>query len=188
MPVLVTLALGLRRSELLGLRWGDIDFKKGTVNITRSIIRDRDSTIRIDDLKNISSHRVILMPEFLIGALVSIGPPEAKNDEYLFGCPDGSPMNPDTFSSAYCSFRNAHGLPRVRFHDLRHSHASFLFNSGVEPRIIQDRLGHSNINTTLDIYVHTDYKKQRGAADHINDLFSSSLNVTPIQQNPSERG
>jgi len=94
-----------------------------------------------------------------------------KSEGYVFSRADGSIIRPDYFSKRYRQYRNKHGLPPVRFHDLRHSHATFLFAQGIDGRIIQDRLGHSNIATTLDIYTHTDSKLQAQAVKEIDKIF-----------------
>jgi integrase len=84
---------------------------------------------------------------------------------------DGQPINPDTFSTAWSRLLVRAGLPHVRFHDLRHAHATLMLLQGVHPKVVSERLGHSSIGITLDIYSHVLPEMQAEAARAFDDLF-----------------
>jgi integrase len=84
---------------------------------------------------------------------------------------DGRPWNPDTLSTRWAAFLRAHGLPRVRFHDLRHAHATLMLTQGVHPKIVSERLGHASIGITLDTYSHVLPSLQAQAVDAFDALF-----------------
>lgn len=94
-----------------------------------------------------------------------------KKHDFIFTYKDGSLINPASFSRKYTEFRDLKGLRKVRFQDLRHSNASFLYNQNIDIKLIQERLRHSTISTTMDIYTHTDINNQVKAVEKINDLF-----------------
>ncbi|UCE03076.1 MAG: tyrosine-type recombinase/integrase [Candidatus Latescibacterota bacterium] len=85
--------------------------------------------------------------------------------------PDGSPWNPDHLSSEFSKFIRRQDLPRIRFHDLRHTHATLMLRVNEHPKIVSERLGHSNVSITLDTYSHVLPTMQREAADKIDDLL-----------------
>lgn len=163
---------GLRRSEVLGLRYDDFDFSRASVLICRSVVQDSARRVVLGDLKNDTSFRSVLLPAFVMDMVAGM----EQNSPYLFPASDGGLLHPETFSKCYQVYRDKHGLPKIRFHDLRHSHASLLFSSGIEPRIIQDRLGHSNIKTTLDIYTHTDVNLQMPLVRLLDEMFAARIN------------
>ena len=87
---------------------------------------------------------------------------------------DGSPMNPDTLSAGWARFLRKQKLPPVRFHDLRHAHATLLLLQGVHPKIVSERLGHASVGITLDIYSHVLPSMQAEAADAFDALFPNA--------------
>ncbi|MPN20897.1 Tyrosine recombinase XerD [bioreactor metagenome] len=90
-------------------------------------------------------------------------------DSYVFSNLRGQRYNPASFSRLYTYSRDSRNLPKVRFHDLRHIHATILYKNGVQAKVIQERLGHSNISTTLDIYTHLFKEDQAQAANIISN-------------------
>lgn len=152
--------LGLRRSEVLGLRWPDFDFIAGTVSIQRSLVENPDGSITVDGLKSDDSYRVLPLPASLRSYLASL----PHSNGFVVARPDGSPWKPSSFSQQYGSCRNRLGLPHLRFHDLRHSAASYLFAQGVDMRNIKDLLGHSTEQITSYYYVDTDIDSLRPSA------------------------
>ncbi len=173
LPILIAVATGLRRGELLGLRWTDIDLDGGEASIQRTLEQTRDG-LRLKEPKTQKAARTVALPSLAVEALrvykvqqgerrLSLGP--AYEDQGLvFAREDGSLWPPDTFSTAFCALIRRSGLPRIRFHDLRHSHASQLLRQGVHPKVVSERLGHSSVKTTLDIYSHVVPGMQREAA------------------------
>lgn len=92
-------------------------------------------------------------------------------DDFVFSHPDGSPLNPNTVTHTFAEVAIRAGIPNLRLHDLRHIHATILLKAGVHPKIVQERLGHSSIATTLDIYSHTVPGLQKAAAERLDALL-----------------
>ncbi|MBE3586525.1 MAG: tyrosine-type recombinase/integrase [Thermoanaerobacter sp.] len=162
-PILLTLATGLRRGELLGLRWEDVDFKKHTITVNQTLYKT-SAGLEIKTPKTKKSRRTITLPASVVDELKRHKANQAKEklqagefytDHGLVFCrEDGSPWNPRSFSRDYRDLLKKHNLPLIRFHDLRHTHASILLRQGVHPKVVSERLGHSQIGITLDIYSH----------------------------------
>jgi integrase len=93
-------------------------------------------------------------------------------DDFVFAHPDGTPLNPDTVTHAFGKLVRKAGLPQLRLHDLRHSHATLMFKEGIHPKIVQERLGHSNIATTLNIYSHVLPGLQEAAVERFDKLLA----------------
>ena len=102
--------------------------------------------------------------------------PAYEDQGLVFARDDGSPWPPDTFSTAFAALIRRSGLPHVRFHDLRHSHASQLLRQGVHPKVVSERLGHSTVKTTLDIYSHVVPGMQLDAAMGIDRALRQAIN------------
>jgi integrase len=170
-PVLLAITTGMRRGEILALRWRNVDFDRGTIRVVQSLEQTKDG-IRFKDAKTGRS-RAITLPAFLIEELRRLKREQAEallalgirqNADTLACCrEDGNPKQPRslTHEFAHVMATKITGLPRVRFHDLRHSHATQLLAGGVHPKIAQERLGHSTITTTMDLYSHVRDTMQR---------------------------
>ena len=148
--VYLTLLYGLRRSEVLGLRWSAIDFTAETITICHTVVKF--STIEAKDrTKTRSSWRTFpLLPE-----VAELLKPLCKKKSllgYVFTRADGSPLRPDTLTRSFQRILRRHHLPVIRFHDLRHATASILFDMGWSVPDVQHWLGHSDIDTTMNIY------------------------------------
>jgi len=161
-PILTAITTGMRRGEILALRWRDVDFINGFIRVQRSIEQTR-AGVRFKEPKKKKSRRPISMPGLLIEALErhrstqsqlksALGADYEDND--LVCCyEDGRIWIPESFTSAYFQFTNKIGV-NVRFHDLRHTHASQLLRAGVSAKVVSERLGHSAIAITMDTYSH----------------------------------
>ena len=101
--------------------------------------------------------------------------PAYQNDDLILPREDGSPWPPDSFSTAFAAFIRRSDLPHVRFHDLRHSHATQLLKHGVHPKIVSERLGHSTIAITLDTYSHVMPGMREDAADRLNEALETAI-------------
>ena len=95
------------------------------------------------------------------------------DEDFVFVHPDGTPLDPSTVSHAFNKIIQKAGLPHIRLHDLRHTHASLLLQAGVRPKIVQERLGHSSIRVTLDTYSHVIGGLQEAAAQRFDDLLAA---------------
>jgi integrase len=163
-PVLLALTTGMRRGEILALRWKDVDTARGFLAVVRSLEETKASGLRFKEVKKQRSRRQISIPELLIEALSPHREEQAKHremygsdyeDNDLICCrEDGSIWPPSAFTSSYRDLLRRRKIQNVRFHDLRHSHASQLLRDGVNPKVISERLGHSKVGFTLDVYSH----------------------------------
>lgn len=181
LPILLAVTCGLRRGEIIALRWPDVNFANNTIRITKSIVRAPDGEIIEKDPKSSSSIRAIAVPQMTMDELKTEKERQEKNkkdlgDEYqdqgYVVCWDnGEPFKPDYISKAFKSAIRALKLPDITFHDLRHTHATLLLEQKVHPKIVQERLGHSTISMTLDIYSHVLPNLQQEAANKMDDIF-----------------
>ena len=181
---------GFRRSELVGLKWDAIDFKNKMITIKHKVLHVNNKFYLSDTLKTTASHRILpLLPE-IESLLIERKEEIEKNkelfkksynhkyDEYVFVDDIGDLINPDIISNRFRTLLRKNHLKHIRFHDLRHSCASLLVASKVPMKNIQEWLGHSNFNTTADVYSHLDYSAKLESASAI----SNALNFT--QGNP----
>ena len=154
---------GLRRSELFGLTWKDIDFNLNqlSVNKTRQLIKGE---MRVLPCKTHSSVRTISIPKSL--ALVLQDYKEyTKGNEFVF-----QNINIDSITSWFRYWQEPNGLPRIKFHDLRHTHATLLLYAGVDIKTISKRLGHSTIQKTMDVYTHVIQELDANASTLIDTI------------------
>ena len=183
LPVLLAAYYGLRRSEVLGLKWDAIDFEKKTITIrhivTEAQIDGKMVLIEKDRTKTKSSHRVLPLVKPFEDALLRLKVRQAENKklcgnsyntdylDYINVNPVGDLLKPGYLTAHFPHFLEKNGLRRIRFHDLRHSCASLLYANGVSMKEIQEWLGHSNISTTANIYTHLDYSSKVASANAI---------------------
>lgn len=161
-PTLLAVMLGLRRGEALGLRWSDVDFINGIINIKNT--RTRISSLVEKDTKTALSARSLCAGDIIMTHLKN----ELKNQKELrlkFGdaynqndyvCKhfDGAPFDPGTFSHTFKNRIKHLNIPIVTFHELRHTNASLMLSAGIAPKIASQRLGHSDIGITMNLYSH----------------------------------
>jgi len=153
---------GIRSGELLALTAADFDFAAGTLSITKNYARQSGEDLILSP-KTPKSRRVVTLPDFLVEAL----------EGYVAARPEGR-LFPKTKHFLYHEMQRGcgqAGLPPIRVHDLRHSHASFLIEKGFSPLLIAERLGHENIQTTLQIYSHLYPNKQQEVARQIQAFY-----------------
>lgn len=163
LPILLLVTVGLRRGELLALTWDDIDFDNSIINIRHNMVRGEKGciikapksesgirNIRIGDdvMRELRKAKVEYMTDVL-----SYGA-GFQNLGFVIRQEDGSPFLPDSISRKWRRFLESNNLPKIRLHDLRHSNATALIQAGVNPRVVQQRLGHSDVNITLNTYTH----------------------------------
>lgn len=168
---------GLRRGELLGLKWDDVDLERGTLAVRHSLIRGNASTWELGAPKTASGRRTIALDKTCVAALrkqraaqnaerLRLGP--IWNDQgFIFANETGGPLHANTVVLRFKRLAAAAGVTPIRFHDMRHTCATLALVHGVHPKVVQERLGHSNIAMTLDRYSHVTPGLQREAADMI---------------------
>ncbi len=176
--------LGLRRGELLGLRWQDIDLDAGTlrIEVAQQIVNGK---AELAAPKTIRSRRTLPLPAALVPILqahhtrqlkerVRAGVPWPDHD-LVFTTTKGTPINPRNLDRSFKALLKRAGLPKtIRLHDLRHSCASLLASAGLPARVAMDILGHTNISTTMNIYTRIFDDAKREAADVMDRLFGGS--------------
>ncbi|MGN0488376.1 MAG: tyrosine-type recombinase/integrase [Ruminococcus sp.] len=186
----VLLFTGLRRGELLGLEWSDIDFNKGTMQIVRSSLYLPERGIFEDETKNDTSNRVIKLSKTVLKDLqiyrkhqieqrFSMGDRWNETNK-IFTSYDGNPLHPDTLSKWFKRFieRNNDKLPYITLHSLRRTNATLQINGGVPVTTIAKRLGHADTSTTMRIYAHAIKSADEAAAETLENLLMPQSSVS----------
>src|SRR6266487_654343 len=186
--LLVALTTGMRKGELLALRWDDLDLEKGVLYVQRTVSRIPGRGYLESEPKTKSSRRRIELPAVATEVLneycvnqekVRIKAGEKWNERgIVFTNKYGGFLRPDTVLDTFHLLLKDAGLPTMRFHDLRHSAATILFVAGVNPKVIQELLGHSKISITLEVYSHVLPSMQQEAAGKIMDEVFKGYSVT----------
>ena len=179
--IILTVFTGVRLGELMGLEWQDVDFKNGIISINRSSQYLADMGVFTKVPKTESSIREIAIPEFIISLLeeYKLWYEEQKSiygelwtdSDRLFVQADGKPMHPSTISKWFVKYVGQIGLPVINFHGLRHTNASLLVAQNIDIAVISARLGHAQISTTLDFYVHPLLSHNRKAGYALENLL-----------------
>lgn len=180
-PVLVALATGMRRGEILALRWRNVDLDKRVVRVVESLEQTKGGALRFKAPKT-DKARAITLPAFAVEELRRLKREQAeellalgiRQSGETLACAraDGEPHQPRSLTHEFTYLiGRVKEIPRVRFHDLRHSHATQLLRAGVHPKVAQERLGHSTIATTLDLYSHMTETMQEDAAVQLDNAF-----------------
>lgn len=180
--VTVLLFTGMRRGELMGLVWSDIDFDNNTITIQRSLQYLPDMGVFTSDTKTKSSRRVIKAPATAIQSLkiyrtwqkrtfMSIGQ-QWKESGCVFVTQNGTPMHPDTLTSWFGSFIKTTDLPQIHIHSLRHTNATLQIANGVAVTTVAGTLGHSTANTTTKVYAHAIQSAAAASAEMMDNLLN----------------
>lgn len=183
--IYLTIWLGLRREEVLGLKWRNIDFEKHIIKICETVVRAKQDgkivSISRKRTKTETSNRVLYMTDVIEDYLLHI---KYQQNKYQLICGNsydindyvcknklGEPVKPDYITHHFNALLKKNGLRHIKFHDLRHSCASYMLDNGYNLKQIQELLGHSNYNFTADVYTHVDIKSKQDMANKIsNDL------------------
>ena len=165
----IELATGLRRGELLGLKWQDIDWKNAIIKVRRQIARVDDQIVEAP-LKTKNSYRTVTISPQAIEVLKQ---QKAKtHDQYVFPSPNGGPISPDSVNNMLKRVLARAGIPKVRFHDLRHTFATIALQNGVDIKTVSGMLGHFSAGFTLDTYAHVTTAAQKEAAQTMGNVLS----------------
>ena len=181
--VYLSLYLGLRRSEVVGLRWKDVDFEKNVVHVRNTVVRVKTIS-ELEKTKSRASKRDLYLPNGLKTYLLA-WKEKVNTNRKLFGeaytdcghvCqwPDGKSYTPDYVSMRFRKVLVQNGLPPIRFHDLRHTAGSLLVNQGQSIKQVQEFLGHEKASTTLDIYTHLSFESKIDTAQKLDELLSDA--------------
>lgn len=181
----LALYTGMRRSELLALRWVDVDLDMAQVSVKRTLHHIRNGAIVFCAPKTAKGRRSIDLPpsaalvlrdhrqeqemmRTLLGILL-------REEDLVFSQPDGKPLMPDAVTHAWIKLARRAGLNGIRLHDARHTHASMMLKQGIHPKVVQERLGHAGIQITLDTYSHVVPGLQAAAALRFDESLKSAI-------------
>jgi integrase len=183
-PTLLAVLCGMRRGEIAALRWENVDLNTGQLAVLESAEqvgskvrykvpksgKGRTLELSASLVEELRAHRLRQAEELLrVGILVS-------GETFVVAQADGTPLQPDTLTQDW--FRKLAGttLPRIRFHDLRHAHATHMLANGVHPKVASERLGHSKIGITLDLYSHVLPGMEADAAERVDAALQAAIN------------
>lgn len=179
--VFVTLYYGLRKSEALGLRWQAVDFENDTISINHTVVGGSHIVAK-DSTKTYCSERTYQLLPDIKALLLKLKDQQADykrrlgsgyhNNDYIFKNPNGVPYRPDSLTRSFKRALARHGLPQMRYHDLRHSTASILVDKGWDINSIKEWLGHADISTTANIYAHMSKKKKVSLAKDLDKTLT----------------
>ena len=179
--IILTIFTGVRLGELMGLEWDDINFREGIVSINRSSQYLADKGVFTKTPKTESSIRDVAIPDFVVSLLeeYKYWYDEQKyqygelwvDSNRLFVQADGRPMHPSTISKWFEKFVAQIGLPVINFHGLRHTNATLLIAQNIDVSVVAARLGHAQITTTLNFYVHPIISHNRKAGNVLENLL-----------------
>lgn len=168
--VVLALCYGLRRSEVLGLRWSAIDFSRNELRIEHTVVKNLTVEAKDTTKTDLSRATFQLLPD-IREMLLELKKNSGDSDSYILSRNDGKPMRPDCLTRSFQRRLKKQGLPKMRFHDLRHSTASVLFDSGMSLEEVKNWLRHTDIETTSNIYLHYGKARRKLVSDTVGTLF-----------------
>ncbi|GAB4074756.1 hypothetical protein GCM10028778_22590 [Barrientosiimonas marina] len=199
LPIILALATGMRRGEVLGLTWSKVDFGNKTLSVTHQLKKHENSKWYLSSqLKTSTSYRTIKLDDDTIDILKSHKRKQEKqklqagsdydDKDLVCAVSDGGYMLPTYLRTVFNRTIKKSGVAKISFHGLRHTHATLLLQSGVHPKVVQERLGHLSIQTTLDTYSHIIPGIQDVAAESIQKSLyqqpkSNDENVSSMYEN-----
>ena len=180
--IMLLLYSGMRRGELLGLEWSDIDFENNLISISKASLYLPDRGIYEDTTKNESSERIIKIPKEMV-KLLEEHKEEQENmrlnykgewheNNKVFTGLDGRPLHPDSVTGWFHRFIKRNNFPPICIHSLRHTNATLLIAGGTDIKTVANRLGHSTPSVTGSIYAHAIKSADEAAADRLNNIFN----------------
>ena len=186
--------------ELLGLRWRDVDINMAFLSIVQSLHKCCGVCKMVEPKSSHSRCRIALSPSLALllrdhkaeqpAQRILLGTPLSDSD-LVFAHPDGRPLDPGVVSHTFAKVLKKAGLPHIRFHDLRHTHATLLLKAGVHAKIVSERLGHANIGITLDTYSHVLPGLQERAAERFDEMLEPRViaeDVSKMLANETDLG
>ena len=187
----IAITTGLRQGEILGLKWGDLDWDTHQLNIQRQVQRVPERGLVFSDPKTAAGRRMIVLGPGTILALKKhfkrqlverefVGERWQDND-LIFPSSIGTPLDQSNLNRQYKNSLREAGLPDIRFHDLRHTAASLMLKQGVSVKVVQERLGHSDAAMTLNVYSHVMPGMQQEAAQKMDEITAINENEDPLE-------
>ena len=169
----IELATGLRRGELLGLKWEDIDLVQGSLRVQRQVARINGEVVEAP-LKTKNAYRTLPLSADAVGVLQEQRK-KSGSSPYVFPSPTGGPISPDSVLHMLHRVLKRAGLSKVRFHDLRHTFATLALQNGVDIKTVSGMLGHYSAGFTLDTYTHVTTSAKKEAANTMSSILSGAL-------------
>lgn len=170
---------GMRRGEVLGLSWEDLHLEQKMLSVTRTLIKDRDNQPVFSEPKTRAGRRNVFLDAATVEVLRQW--PRHLGTGLVFYEEEGDPINPNNFTWRFNRLVKKAGLPHIRLHDLRHTHATLALQAGVHPKVVQERLGHSSIAVTLNTYSHVIPSMQAEAATTVADLVFGANRLANVR-------
>lgn len=183
---LLAIAGGLRRGEILGLRWQDVDLEARTVAVRQNAVMSHSQGLILQAPKTAGSQRVIAISEDTAAAIEArraentkakeayddnFGPGSYTDMDLVFAGHNGKPLDVRSFTRRFERLMTKAGVPRIRFHDLRHTHSTLMLSAGTHVRVIAQRLGHASVRTTMITYAYVLPGLDRNVADQVDGLL-----------------
>jgi integrase len=170
-PLWLLLAMtGMRRGEALGLRWMDVDLGRAQLSVRQTLVPVGGRVV-FSQPKTARGRRVLALDDITVAALRDLRNQSRRESETLVFLHEmGEHLNPSEVSRRFRRLVTRSGLPRIRLHDLRHTHATLALEAGIHPKIVSERLGHATVSLTLDVYSHAVAHMQAEAASQIARL------------------
>ena len=169
----IDLATGLRRGELLGLKWEDIDLERGDLRVKRQLARTNGEIVEAP-LKTKNAYRTLPLAADAIDIL-NAQKKKVGSSPWVFPSPTGGPLSPDCVNNMLHRVLKRAGLPSIRFHDLRHTFATLALQNGVDIKTVSGMLGHFSAGFTLDTYAHVTTSAKREAANTMSGVLSGTV-------------
>jgi integrase len=177
---------GMRKGEIIALKWDDIDFENKIIHVNKTLYK-LSTGYSLDTPKSPSAVRSIYFDEEIENVLkrqkIKQKEEKLKNGRIyqeknlVFSQEDGGFVSPPSVNILFTRFIDRSGLPRIRFHDLRHTHATILLQMGVNPKVVSERLGHSSVQITLDVYSHVTKEIKKDISKDFSNMMKSGTNV-----------
>ncbi len=187
--ILLDLGSGLRLGELLALRWQDVDLKNAVIRVRQSLASVKGQWL-FQEPKSEKSRRSIPIPKDIITELKAhkarqnqeklLAGTAYQDHDLVFAMPDGNPLKVRSFQEHFEKLLSNAGMPRVRFHDLRHTYATLLLEAGEHPKVVQELLGHSQITMTLDTYSHVLPELKQAAAAKLGNILQKRKSPSQV--------
>jgi integrase len=184
-PAILAVLCGLRRGEIAALRWRNVDFEKCSLAVVESVEQTKGS-VQLKETKS-GNVRTVALPLTVRDELRAHRLAQAQNmlklgvrltdDNFVCALEDGRPMQPTFITHEWVRAVRGTNLPRYRFHDLRHAHATHMLTSGTHIKVASERLGHSKVGITLDLYSHVLPGMQEDAAAKVDAALKAAQNV-----------
>jgi integrase len=171
-PFLLAIFTGMRRGEILALKWKNVDLIKGVIHVEESLTRTKENGLLAKEVKTSHSECDVYLSASVRDTLVKYRQQQGTNHHGLvIPSKKGTYLEPRNLLRKFQALTKKANVPKIPFHNLRHTHATILMRMGENPKVVSERLGHSRVGITLDIYSHTNEEMQKNTADRFDDRF-----------------